>query len=89
VVEAQADAFCHNQVRSMVGALLAVGDGRRPIAWVREVLEAGVRDSAVAVAPPHGLTLTGVDYPPDDELAARVAVTRARRSPVSGSDSRS
>lgn len=78
-VEAHADAFCHNQVRAMVGALLAVGDGRRPVSWPGEVLIAGVRDSAVSVAPPHGLTLVAVDYPADDELAARVAVTRARR----------
>jgi tRNA pseudouridine38-40 synthase len=80
VIDAHADAFCHNQVRAMVGALLAVGDGRRPIGWPREVLLAGVRDPAVTVAPPHGLTLVGVDYPPDDQLAARVAVTRARRT---------
>jgi len=39
-----------------------------------------VRDSAVTVAPPHGLTLVAVDYPPDGELAARAAVTRARRA---------
>jgi tRNA pseudouridine38-40 synthase len=78
-VDANADAFCHNQVRAMVGALLAVGDGRRPVSWPGEVLAAGVRDSAVSVAPPHGLTLIGIDYPPDAELSARVAVTRARR----------
>ncbi len=79
VVVAAGDAFCHNQVRAMVGALLAVGAGRRPVSWPAEVLAGGVRDSAVTVAPPHGLTLVGVDYPPDDQLAARVAVTRHRR----------
>ena len=75
-----ADAFCHNQVRAMVGALLAVGEGRRSPDWPRQVLLAGVRDSAVTVAPAHGLTLVGVDYPPDDELATRVRTTRARRA---------
>lgn len=80
VVEVAADAFCHNQVRAMVGALLAVGEGRRPVEWPREVLRAGVRDSAVIVAPPHGLTLVEVRYPPEDQLAARIAVTRARRA---------
>jgi tRNA pseudouridine38-40 synthase len=79
VVEASADAFCHNQVRSMVGALLAVGDGRRPTAWPRAVLDARQRDSAVTVAPAHGLTLVAVDYPADDRLAERVATTRRRR----------
>jgi tRNA pseudouridine38-40 synthase len=78
-VEARADAFCHNQVRSMVGALLAVGDGRRPVLWPREVLDAAVRDSAVTVAPAHGLTLVAVDYPPEDQLAARTVTTRSRR----------
>lgn len=61
-VAASGQAFCHNQVRSMVGALLAVGDGRRPVQWPAQVLADGVRDSAVTVAPPHGLTLVGVDY---------------------------
>jgi tRNA pseudouridine38-40 synthase len=76
----EADAFCHNQVRSMVGALLAVGDGRRPADWPAKVLAAGVRDSAVTVVPPSGLTLEAVGYPPDDELAARADRTRRIRS---------
>ena len=79
VVTAEADAFCHNQVRAMVGALLAVGDGRRPVEWPGQVLHAGVRDSAVTVAPPHGLTLVRVDYPPDDQLAAQAQQSRRRR----------
>jgi tRNA pseudouridine38-40 synthase len=81
VVEAgvRADAFCHSMVRSLVGCLLAVGEGRRPAAWPAEVLAAGQRDPAVTVAPAHGLTLEEVGYPPDTELAARTEVTRARR----------
>jgi len=75
----RADAFCHHMVRSLVGCLLAVGEGRRPVAWPAEVLAAGVRDPAVTVVPPHGLTLEEVGYPPDDELAARAGETRARR----------
>lgn len=86
VVTAAADAFCHNQVRAMVGALLAVGEGRRGVNWPRQVLEAGVRDSAVTVAPPRGLTLVHVDYPPDEWLAERAATTRARR-PAAAADS--
>ncbi|HET6908801.1 MAG TPA: tRNA pseudouridine(38-40) synthase TruA [Mycobacteriales bacterium] len=83
VVTAAADAFCHNQVRSMVGALLAVGDGRRPVPWPAQVLAAGVRDSAVTVAPAHGLTLVAVDYPPDDEVGRRARQARQRRTPLS------
>ena len=80
-IAAEADAFCHNQVRAMVGALLMVGDGRRPIEWPAEVLAARVRDSAVTVAPAHGLTLIGVDYPADNDLTARAVTARARRRP--------
>jgi len=82
VIGAEADAFCHNQVRAMVGALLAVGEGRRPPDWPRQVLDAGVRDSAVTVAPPHGLTLVRVDYPADAQLAERASIARARRAPA-------
>ena len=79
VAHVRADAFCHSMVRALVGCLVAVGEGRRPVAWAGSVLAAGVRDSAVAVAPAHGLTLEEVGYPVDAELGARVEVTRARR----------
>jgi tRNA pseudouridine38-40 synthase len=75
----RADAFCHHMVRSLVGCLLAVGEGRRPVGWAVEVLAAGVRDPAVTVVPPHGLTLEEVGYPPDADLAARAGQTRVRR----------
>ncbi len=73
-----ADAFCHSMVRSLVGALLFVGDGRRDAEWPAELLESRVRSSTVA--PPHGLTLVRVDYPPDDELARRAEHTRNVRT---------
>lgn len=76
----QADAFCHNMVRSLVGALLFVGDGHRPPGWAAEVLAARVRDSAVHVVRPHGLTLEAVGYPADDRLAARNRESRNRRT---------
>ncbi len=74
-----ADAFCWSMVRSLVGALLAVGDGRRSAEWCASLLNVTRRSSAFAAAPAHGLTLVGVDYPPDDQLAARIAVTRELR----------
>ena len=76
----QADAFCHSMVRSLMGALIAVGEGRRPVEWPASLLTLGVRSSEVAVAPPHALALEAVGYPPDDELLARQAVTRNLRS---------
>ncbi|MFI1866257.1 tRNA pseudouridine(38-40) synthase TruA [Streptomyces jumonjinensis] len=76
----RADAFCHNMVRSLVGALLFVGDGHRPVEWPAQVLAAGVRDSAVHVVRPHGLTLEEVGYPADELLAARNREARNKRS---------
>jgi tRNA pseudouridine38-40 synthase len=78
-VAASADAFCHSMVRSLVGALLAVGEGRRPPEWPAGLLPMSSRSSDVPVAPAAGLTLVAVDYPPDDQLSARVQQTRARR----------
>jgi tRNA pseudouridine38-40 synthase len=75
-----ADAFCHSMVRSLVGALIAVGEGRRPVGWPVSLLDRDRRADDVPVAPAHGLTLVEVGYPPDDELAARAAQTRARRA---------
>jgi tRNA pseudouridine38-40 synthase len=75
-----ADAFCHNMVRALVGALLAVGEGRRAPGWPAAVLAAAVRDPAVRVVPPHGLCLEEVGYPPAEELAARAAATRRVRT---------
>ena len=76
----RADAFCHNMVRSLIGALLFVGDGHRPADWPGRVLAAGVRDSAVHVVRPHGLTLEEVGYPADELLAARNKEARNKRS---------
>jgi tRNA pseudouridine38-40 synthase len=76
----RADAFCHNMVRSLVGCLVAVGEGRQEPAWAAEVLARGRRDSAVTVVQPHGLTLEEVGYPPDDELADQAARSRVVRT---------
>jgi tRNA pseudouridine38-40 synthase len=79
-----ADAFCHSMVRSLVGALLDVGRGRRAPDWPAGLLLRGERASEVPVAPAHGLTLVGVDYPPAAELAARASATRRLRVPPPG-----
>jgi tRNA pseudouridine38-40 synthase len=74
-----ADAFCHNMVRSLVGALLPVGEGSRPPDWPAIVLATAARDPAVRVAAPYGLCLEEVHYPPPGELVARAAQTRQVR----------
>lgn len=78
-----ADAFCHHMVRALVAASLAVGEGRREVGWLESLLDGSWGDMTEALAPPHGLTLEGVDYPPDAELAARAEQTRARRTATS------
>ena len=75
-----ADAFCHNQVRTMVGALLAVGEGRAAPSWPGTVLAARVRDPAVGVAPAHGLVLEEVRYPPPQQWETKATSARSRRS---------
>ena len=75
-----ADAFCHNMVRALVGALIAVGEGGRRPSWPTEVLTAGVRDPGVQVVPPHGLCLEEVGYPEPGQLAARASLTRRVRT---------
>ncbi|MBI1759697.1 MAG: tRNA pseudouridine(38-40) synthase TruA [Actinobacteria bacterium] len=81
VATVRADAFCHSMVRGLVGALLAVGEGRRPPEWPASLLAMRERAGAVTVAPPHGLTLVAVDYPPPDRWAERAAQTRRLRVP--------
>ena len=75
----QADAFCHSMVRSLVGAAVAVGEGRLTSARMGELLEANGRSSEFIVMPAKGLTLLEVGYPADEELAARAGQTRNRR----------
>ena len=78
-ITVRADAFCHSMVRSLVGALVAVGSGRRDLGWLAQLTDLGVRDSEVHVMPPSGLTLEEVGYPPDDQVAVRAEQARNRR----------
>jgi tRNA pseudouridine38-40 synthase len=80
VATVAADAFCQAMVRSIVGALLTVGDGRRAVDWPGSLLARTDRANDVVVAPPHGLTLVAVGYPDDPvEFARRAELTRNRR----------
>ncbi|MDX1633130.1 MAG: tRNA pseudouridine(38-40) synthase TruA [Marinobacter sp.] len=63
VIDVQANAFLHHMVRNMAGALMAVGSGERPEAWIRDILEARDRTLAGVTAPPFGLYLVDVGYP--------------------------
>jgi tRNA pseudouridine38-40 synthase len=80
VATVAADAFCHNMVRALVGALIAVGEGRKPPGWPAQVLAAAVRDPAVRVMAPHALCLEQVGYPEAAALAERAAEARQLRT---------
>ncbi len=75
----RADAFCHSMVRSLMGALVAVGEHRFAPDWVQSVLETAEREARVRVMPAHGLVLEEVVYPPDEALAERAAQARHLR----------
>jgi len=67
-------------VRSLVGAVTAVADGRRDLPWLRGVATAPKRHPEISVMPAHGLTLEEVGYPADDQLAVRAREARAVRT---------
>lgn len=76
---AKADAFCHSQVRTLMGTLLEVGRGVRGEDWPRERLAARNRDGNVIVAPPHPLTLEAIGYPEDGDYGAQARAARRYR----------
>ena len=61
-IRARAGGFLHQMVRSLVGTLVAVGEGRADPESMPGVLAARDRAAAAPVAPPHGLTLVSVHY---------------------------
>ena len=61
-IEAQARSFLHNQVRSMVGSLKLVGEGKWTARDLEQALAARDRSRCGPVAPAHGLYLVKVDY---------------------------
>ncbi|MET2011638.1 tRNA pseudouridine(38-40) synthase TruA [Microbacterium chocolatum] len=75
----KADAFCHSMVRALVGACVAVGEGRLLPEDVVRIRDGRERVPEVKVLAARGLTLTEVGYPADDLLSLRAEQTRARR----------
>lgn len=79
VANVRADAFCHSMVRALVGACVAVGEGRIAVDDVVAVRDARLRIPETKVLAARGLVLAEVGYPADDLLAARAEQTRNRR----------
>ncbi len=63
-VEVSANAFLMHMVRNITGTLAAIGQGEQPVEWIGDVLTSRDRKLGGITAPPHGLTLVAVDYPP-------------------------
>ncbi len=63
-LDVTANAFLQHMVRNITGTLVAVGSGEETADWVRSVLESRDRKLGGIAAPPHGLTLVDVQYPP-------------------------
>jgi tRNA pseudouridine38-40 synthase len=79
VMHVTADAFCHSMVRSLAGALVPVGEGRKTIDYPKQALEMKAREAGVTVMPAHPLVLEEVGYPPASEFASRQRQTRSLR----------
>ena len=74
-VELEADAFCYSMVRGLIGAVLAIGEGKFDKAWLENYLAGKEREAHVFAAPALGLTLVDVKYPDASEYAKRIAET--------------
>jgi tRNA pseudouridine38-40 synthase len=80
LVSVSADAFCHNMVRALVGALIAVGEGRLSATELLKIQKDAKRTSAFKVVGPQGLSLSEIRYPPASQLAKQAEKARNIRS---------
>ncbi len=76
----EADAFCHNMVRAIVGSLIAVGESRQSLEELKQMQESAKRGAKVKVVDPKGLTLDAISYPSDEKLAEQAQRARRRRT---------
>lgn len=72
-VDFDASAFLHHMVRNIMGCLVAVGGGARPVGWLQDVLHAGDRRAAAPTFSPDGLYFVGPYYDPVHSLPTHTA----------------
>lgn len=72
MIDITANAFLHHMVRNIAGVLIAVGSGKKTVPWVNEVLLAKDRRLGAETAPPYGLYLVSVTYPPEFGVTSSV-----------------
>jgi len=63
IIEIVANAFLHHMVRNIAGALMAVGDGRKSLEWIVQLMAGRDRSLGVETASASGLYLADVQYP--------------------------
>ena len=78
-IDIHADAFCHNMVRSLVGSIIAVADGRLDVPALVKVQKTGKRANKFKTIDARGLSLEAIDYPDAAEYAKQAMLTRAMR----------
>jgi tRNA pseudouridine38-40 synthase len=81
VFDFEASAFLHHMVRNMVGALVYVGKGAHPPAWLGELLAGRDRARAAPTFDASGLYFAGVDYDPVWQLKAECTRSSASLRP--------
>ncbi len=74
VIDIEANAFLHHMVRNIAGVLIAIGTGKEPVEWAREVLEGRDRRLGGITAPPHGLYLRTIEYPEAYQIPANAGI---------------
>jgi tRNA pseudouridine38-40 synthase len=79
-IELKGDAFCHNMVRSLTGALVAVARGRASVQDVKDRLDSASRAGSFKVLGGRGLSLIEVAYPRQSKLAEQAEKARKLRS---------
>ena len=67
-IDITANAFLHHMVRNIAGVLMAIGSGRKPVSWAKEVLQSRDRKLGAETASPYGLYLVGVSYPEEFQV---------------------
>ncbi|PTD97437.1 tRNA pseudouridine(38-40) synthase TruA [Pseudothauera lacus] len=82
VFDFHANGFLHHMIRNLVGTLCYIGNGRRPVAWMAELLDSRDRRQAAPTFSADGLYLCGVDYPPNWPLPDEGRIIALPRIPL-------
>jgi tRNA pseudouridine38-40 synthase len=78
-IEIHADAFCHNMIRSLVGSIMAVADGRLSIQDLIQAQKSGKRANKFKTIDAKGLSLESIDYPDPADYAKQANLNRVMR----------